>query len=460
MRPPFDPTLELVDAIRSEVTTRAGFVPQQRYDERLRSALRRTLEQCHAKTESEFLECLRRNGACFEFLIGEFVIGETYFLREWDLLDHVKRVHLRTAREREGDSLIRAWCAGCSSGEEAYSLAILFYEEGLLGRARIVGSDLSRAAVARAQRATYSRWSVRAVDQQRLTAYFQDAPGGIRPLEKFREHVRFVTLNLLSDPLAMLGPTAPPFDLILCRNVFIYFTPEAIELASSRFFDALAEGGCLVLGAADPPLRPKRPDIIVDSTPHGTVYRRDHRASQTSQAVPAEFLAREAPYEDVRLNAAPVEPSPAQPSPLVARRESELELVGHVRAIVGKGGVGPALAACRAALTRFPLSVELQFLLATLELHASHFREAVAAAERVVYLDGKMAMGHFVMASALARLGDVAGATRAFRNVDVLCREQSADEPVPLGEGETFAALREAAATELARIRPDPGTNA
>ena len=101
---------------------------------------------------------LETDDAALDDLLAELTVGETYFFREPSQFQFIRHTVLPEIRQRRGhDHVLRAWCAGCASGEEAYSLAILLLEEGLAGQCRLLATDLSRASLIKARRGTYAR---------------------------------------------------------------------------------------------------------------------------------------------------------------------------------------------------------------------------------------------------------------------------------------------------------------
>jgi chemotaxis protein methyltransferase CheR len=190
--------------------------------------------------------------ALLDAVIEALLNNETYFFRDrlpFDLLlgGPLKRLEQARARTRR----IAIWCAGCSTGQEAYSLAMAFAEE----RARwagwtieIVASDVSRAAIERARRGLYSQFEVqRGLAVTQMIRWFEEAGGGdwqVAP--QLRNAVRFEVGNLIEPP-----PRPGRFDVVLCRNVLLYFAPEMRRLAFLRLAEAIAPDGTLMLGAGE-----------------------------------------------------------------------------------------------------------------------------------------------------------------------------------------------------------------
>ncbi len=185
-------------------------------------------------------------------VIEALLNNETYFFRDklpFDLLmaGPVKRLE----KARASRKTLSIWCAGCSSGQEAYSLAMSFADEKLRWagwQIEIVGTDLSKAAIARAKAGTYSQFEVqRGLPVMQMIRHFDELGGGDwRISEALRRQVRFEARNITDKP-----PAPGRFDIILCRNLLLYFAPEMRRLAFNRMAEAIAPDGALMLGAGE-----------------------------------------------------------------------------------------------------------------------------------------------------------------------------------------------------------------
>ncbi|HTU10616.1 MAG TPA: protein-glutamate O-methyltransferase CheR [Allosphingosinicella sp.] len=194
----------------------------------------------------------RADPALQDIVIEALLNNETYFFRDklpFDLLmaGPIKRLE-RTRADRKRLSI---WCAGCSTGQEAYSLAMSFADEKLRWggwQIDIVGTDLSKAAVQRARSGTYSQFEVqRGLPVMQMIRWFDELGGGDWKIsDALRRQVRFEARNLIEPP-----PAPGRFDIILCRNVLLYFSPEMRRLAFNRLAEAVAPDGALMLGAGE-----------------------------------------------------------------------------------------------------------------------------------------------------------------------------------------------------------------
>lgn len=187
-----------------------------------------------------------------ETAIEALTTHETYFFREPNQLrafsrDVLPALHAANERTRR----LRLWSAGCSTGEEAYTLAMLLLEEPRFQgwELEVFGTDLSRRVLAAARHAEYGAASLRATDARRRRRFFEERPGGrVAVIEEARRLVSFGQLNLLDDARrSVVGRV----DAVFCRNVLIYLDLPARRRVLRGLYEALVPGGWLLLGHAE-----------------------------------------------------------------------------------------------------------------------------------------------------------------------------------------------------------------
>jgi chemotaxis protein methyltransferase CheR len=177
--------------------------------------------------------------------------NETYFFRDRAPFDLIQRHALpELAKARHASKRLRIWSAGCSTGQETYSLAMLFAEEPQKWAGwtiDILGTDVSNSCVDRARNGSYSQFEVqRGLGINQMIKWFEECADGWRAVEALRRPVRFQVHNLLEPP-----PHPAAFDIVLCRNVLLYLNPEKKTLAFDRIASAMADDGWLMLGAGE-----------------------------------------------------------------------------------------------------------------------------------------------------------------------------------------------------------------
>jgi chemotaxis protein methyltransferase CheR len=321
-------------------------------------------------------------------LIEEVTVGETFFLRDRRQL---QAIDWQRALESAEGGTIRIWSAACSTGEEPYSLALLAAETffPVPPPVRILATDISSAALAVAQRGRYRPRAIREVEPDLRRRYFHEDGGTHLVAESLRRGVSFVRHNLVRDPVPPLGEAA--FDLIVCRNVLIYFDAETTLRVLDRLERALRPGGTLVLGVADalcrtgpqlgrfadPPVAASRPSL-------GSKLRRRQPTSAPS-----------------------TEPEP-EPVPSVAER------LAAALSAADAGRPAEGLAEATAAATADPLNADAYFVRGLLELNSGRTEEAIASLRRALYVDPTFGLAAFKLARAYEASGDGVAARRSY----------------------------------------------
>jgi chemotaxis protein methyltransferase CheR len=306
-------------------------------------------------------------------LLDEVAVKETSFLRDARQLATIDWNALLESARTHGDGHVRAWSAGCATGEEPYTLALLACEA--FGTAappvRILATDLSRAALAHAAAGRYRPRAVRDLDPEQLERWFvrEDdtyvVDGRLRALVELERH------NLVRDPVPPLGRL--PFDLILCRNVMIYFDLPTVESVIGSLERALRSGGSLVVGAADALC--------------GTGAASARPADRRQAAQERRPLGRSRPREDALAEALRAADA--------GRRD---EAIAHAAGLLADN----------------PLDADAYFLRGLVQLESGELEPAVGSLRRALYIDPSFGLAAFKLGRAHDALGDVAAARRAY----------------------------------------------
>ncbi|HXS62838.1 MAG TPA: CheR family methyltransferase [Streptosporangiaceae bacterium] len=313
-------------------------------------------------------------------LIDEVTVQETAFLRDGDQLDLIAWHSLASGAQQSRSGPVRVWSAACASGEEAYTLALLATEAFAPAPApvEILGTDVSRSALAAAEAGRYRERSVRALGPESRQRYFDLKPDGsyvvtgeLRRLVRFRRH------NLVRDPVPPLGEDS--FDVVVCRNVLIYFAAPIAGSVAGKLERSLSQNGIIVLGAADALTR-------AGGAPRP-------RAEQAARRVPEPKFAAAQP-----------------PGPPPSRAE---RLTAAVRA-ADLGDRNAALDQVMTLIGQDPLDAEAQFIHGLVALEAGEPGVAAAALRRALYADSRFAVAAFALGRAYDALSDFAAARRAY----------------------------------------------
>jgi len=455
----------------------------------VRQAVERDFKHGEEFVVADYISYLETNSSALDDLVAAVTIGETYFLRdpahfsliEHDLLKKLAPTHV-----------FRAWCAGCSSGEEPFSLAILLDKLGLIDRASIYATDISTAALAKAEQAQYGEWSFRGLSSGHyLRKYFQKVGARFVLDKKIKEKVTFAQLNLSSHDYPSVARGLWNLDLILCRNVLIYFDQKTIESTARGFYESLAEDGILITGPSDPPLHHYAPfQLVIDN--QSSYYRKNNK---NSRAPSREFVSSDLNPDTISQAISQVRPQvtrlvlPVKTSPKTKRSatsaakmpvENEqaqkllkahqafssgkhaevIALIGcmtedldatmlHCQSLASTSGSQEAIKLLESSLLRFPLSPALNYMLALLQIDAGNLDAAIGALRKTLYLDPSLAVVHFTYGVTLKRKGDIKGAIKSLRNVLDICANSDKTAILELSDGETVGRIFELAKREL-----------
>lgn len=371
VKPSVDPRLEELIAYH------AGLRLDPRARRRLAEAVAERLAATGARSEAEYVQRVTRprvDERELDVLAAALSVGETHFLRApQQLAALAARVLPRLAAERPGP--VRVWCAGCASGEEAYTIALLGSEIGV--PVAVLGTDLDAAAIARARAGRYRERALRKLDEATRRRHFTRAADGlfqVRPALAAACRFRAGSLKHL--------PARGPFDLILCRNVLLYFSRVEARLALRRFATLLRDGGVLALGAAEAS-HARLADLEPDPG-GGALFVRAPRATRR-------------PVRDAE-------------SPPARRPPDDL---ASARAAFDAGDVAAALAAAERALSADPFAAEAHLMRGLLLERAGRTADAAAAYLRATTLDPAFAMAWSCLARVREGSGDRVGARAA-----------------------------------------------
>jgi chemotaxis protein methyltransferase CheR len=368
-------------------------------------------------------------------LILPLTIGETYFFRDsgqFSLLRH--RILPELIDRNHGRRSLRIWSAGCSTGEEPYSLAILVHE--LLPTHDdwdivIVGTDVNKDAIATARRGIYRHHSLRTLDHGLRNRYFHQYRSEWELDGRFRSMVSFRQVNLLKDRFPDSTADLSDLDLIVCRNVFIYFDRTAVTRVITKFTNTLHVGGYLVTSHAE--LHDQKPNgLCLKAFPESVIYQRQGVAAQgpetrspQSPAVQVPSVVPKPVPQSSTVLRQPRAISPARPArysvveaPLTTLRpgdndcsqdaSSGLEaLYRQAREYADVGNYEAARRDCQLALSKESLAEKPYYLLAQIAEVQGDLAAAKNFLKKILYLSPAAVAAHLELGALYAREKDL-----------------------------------------------------
>lgn len=414
----------------------------------------------------------------FQLLAQHLTVGETYFFRDRPVMDAVaSRVLAPLVDARRGrDQRLRIWSAGCCTGEEPYSLAILLHQ--MLPDLRnwdvaITATDINARFLRRAAAAVYGEWSFRDTPPGFRESYFTPtADGRYALLPEIRRMVRFSRLNLAAAAYPSAAGGIEAVDLIFCRNVLMYFKPAAIDSVVARFRATLSDGGWLVVSPSEASAELCR-RFVMHSFPGAILYQRNDAedracsADRCAEPQPAVHLAPDPPPmlaptpaadrphppasilpASAAADAAPLPPAPtaetlfregrygeAVEALLDATPNEPAALSMLTRALANLGRLDEALCWCERWIAADRMGVGPRYLQAVILTECRDVEGARAALRRAIYLQPDFVMAHFALGNLARDGGRVDDARRHFSNALGALRGCDPDVPVPESDG-------------------------
>jgi chemotaxis protein methyltransferase CheR len=425
-----------LEQLEQRVAARLGLQLRPRNRESLRracAARARVLSLQHVEAYLTLLEGPSpASDREWDWLAAHLTNTESYFFRDEGQMALLRSRVLPALIERSAHRRsLRVWSAGCATGEEAYTLAILLSEllpRGEVWDARVLGTDANERALEKARRGIYTGWSFRRMPPELRARYFRAVAGGEAVDASIRSRVTFRRQNLLTEPCPVGESPTQPMDLILCRNVFIYFTRDAVRSVLQTLAGSLREGGYLMTGHAevhDENPAQLRPKIF----PGSVVYERVSAASggiqesggetpgYPSGAPPGrtapegqQMLARgetpgipNTPGDHGYSNTAAPHPAPAQ---------SDRTLYEEALALADQGALEEAAERCGRAIAADPMSAAAYHLLAQIAEEQGEVETARECLKKLIYLEPSQPAAYLDLAALYDRSGDRARARK------------------------------------------------
>src|SRR5438477_7837401 len=388
-------TKTTLEHLRSLIHKQTGLRDRNCDSQRLRKLVDTRVRALNLTSIDEYATLLesgeRESRAELRELTVGLTTGETHFFSDrgqFDLLE--KTILPRLIEERSSKRTLRIWSEGCSTGDEAYSMAIAL--DSLLSNrpgwtVDIRGTDINPASIDKARAGTYTNWSFRVIRENLKSTYFDYSPDQWTLKSRIRQAVRFSILDLIRDSFPSIGSGIHDMDLILCRNVFIYFEPDSVRRVLQKMSNALRPGGYLLTAHGEVHGH-ELDQLEALSFPESSVYRRRPLESQQSRLQ----TQSRAEAQNAAAN--------RSPAPSVAHCEQ------LARECANKADYQAAEEWCHRALTEDPFSVSGYYLLGKIAEERKQMDRAKELLKKVLYLDPSYIPAYLDLAEAYDREKD------------------------------------------------------
>jgi chemotaxis protein methyltransferase CheR len=415
--------------------------------------------------------------------LGEFLtVGETYFFREINGLHFFQKTILPEiiGRKKTGTKEINIWSAGCCTGEEPFTIAILLNESGLDlhdWKINLVATDINKNFLEKARKGIYTHWSFRETPPQIKQLYFRQVGQNWEILPKVKSMVSFSWLNLADiQNLSAIGAMQKA-DVIFCRNVLMYFTPQLIHQTAAFFYDFLNEPGWFITSQVE--LNDQYFGMFMPvSCGNCQVYQKyrsvpvtaakslSDEKSRTKITLP-KSNAIAAGLKPIKKNDADAK-KPAMPEPVaeilyetgqyracadlcLAKIKSgvanERQFALLIRSLGNLGELKAAKTACEQLIAKNPGIANSYYLYATILMESGDQEGSIMALRKVIYLEPDHLMGHFNLFTMLKKNGEHKLAEIHRKNVFMLIKNMNDNEPVQGAEGLTAGSIRQITGT-------------
>ncbi len=490
---------QLLSHLSELVTTLMGlYFPEARWGDLERGIVSSARELGFADIEA-FIKWLRSTPLTknhVEILANHLTVGETYFFREKEsfqvLEEHVFSELIRTRHENE--KRLRIWSAGCSTGEEPYSIAILLSR--LIPDLKdwnitITATDINLRSLKKASEGLYSEWSFRSAPSWIKESYFKRIENGhyeiIPPIKKM---VTFEYLNLAEDVYPSLLNNTNAMDLIFCRNVLMYFSAERARKVVQGLYNSLLNDGWLLVSPTEA-FKCLSSQFVTVNFSGTTLYRKDSKKPQTTEDIrraeiplytphiesKAEFSRFFGYIPEPQVVSASPESIPAReiekpeaeetpPDPYMEAvmmfeqgryAEATEKLTGSslkgkgnpkalallARACANQGRLADALKWCKKAIAADTLNPGYHYLLATILLEHGLLEETIQSLKKALYLDPHFVLAYFVLGNIMQKQGEPETSRKYFKNAFELASAHKPEEALPESEGMTAGRLSE-----------------
>jgi chemotaxis protein methyltransferase CheR len=449
---------------RDLIAERAGIYFEPGKQELLKANLLQRMADCGLKNFSDYFSLLSSPAGTKEFerLLNLITIPETYFFRDQAQFRALERVvipEMVKKRSYPGASL-RIWSAGCSTGEEPYTIAMIM-AAGMVGAeyppSQILATDVSHDALETARRGVYTARSVRQMPQEYRNRFFTRKGDQYFLDESIKQMVDFRYFNLVTEPYPVLEMSG--WDIIFCRNVTIYFQPEATKKVIHNFYRSLREGGYLFAGYSES-LRYLSDEFATVQMEGTFLYKkgapkkkprektrrtrgrrpRTGRSARQQRPKKAVHTAKSEEIEQICARAKELleQGQPEQACELLnpyveGSTPPERALLLHAEIALNHGDLEKAVQLCEKIVHREPLSIVGHYLLGIIYLTWEDEPRAIEKFKKVLYLEPEHALARFNLADLYSQAGQFDEARLEYTNVVRLLRE------VPEAFDERFA---------------------
>lgn len=425
----------------------------------------------------------------FEFLARQLTVGETYFFREKPHLDFFRKTIIPEiiASRQHSNPTIRIWSAGCCTGEEPYSLAMLLWEsvpDISQWKVTILATDVNQTYLDKAGKGLFSAWSFRETPEAIRQRYFTQKGNQWQIVPEIRTMVTFMRLNLATGIYPSDTNNTAGYDVIFCRNVLMYFALSQIKMVTSRFYQALNPDGFLIPGIVESN-NDNFPAFFPINVGNCTIYACQEQVAQkkvqsiqdfpaSSRRIdPAAKIPKKAKSEKLAetvIRDLPVSPIDRnyKPDPeilfglgrydecirhcreLLVQEPDNMQILDLMtKSLANSGNLNEALAFATKLVENRQAGPDHFYFVATIFSEMGEEQKAIDLLKKALYLDPHHLLSHYLIGRILKKLNNRKSAARHLNNALELLSAFQSDQMISDADGLTAGRLKQMVMSSL-----------
>ncbi|QZY57300.1 CheR family methyltransferase [Crassaminicella profunda] len=455
---------DVFEKISSFVQTRFGlYFSEKRFNDLIRGVIN-AAKQKNIDFE-EYIDLILLNKLSQEDikqLTACLTIGETYFFRDKKLFEILRQkilpdmIHAKKCTDKK----LKIWSAGCSSGEEAYSVAILIKElipDYKDWDIKIIATDINHSSLSKARKGIYREWSFRGVDLNIKNKYFKKINDMCYKLDdEIMELVTFHHLNL-ADPMYVLDHMIMNhIDIIFCRNVLMYFSKYHVSQIINRFYNMIVNGGWFVVAPSE--------SLFLNGTFFTPInvngmflYNKNMKQNNFMESFSENIIQKELfiqnevkiypknEYKNMSIESliTPIEDRSSKKEGLQEKKVDVGDFEKLSRSFANEGKLEEAIQWCKKAIAIDKINPLYYYLLASIQQEQGNMDEAIGSLKKAIYLDSDFIMAYFDLGNLYLKKEKYKEAFKNFDNACILLNHFNEEEIIPHSEEMSAGVLKE-----------------
>jgi len=417
-----------------------------------------------------------------DLLASHLTINETFFWREPKTFEALERVILPELlkRKKYSNKRIKIWSAGCSGGEEPYSIAIAlrrFVPDIKNWKIKIIATDISPVMLKKAEIGIYGKWSFRGTPSWLKETYFrQVSPDKFEINPEIKKMVNFSYLNLADNKYPSLINNTNAIDIIYCRNVLMYFNQARFNKVVKSFYNSLVDGGYLIVSANELSYL-SFTEFETINVPEFVLYKKNTQTKHSSYEPPKaiDYNGFTKTIKEEVLNVEePVEFS-KNVLDIIEKEKNKVKITNNddvksmflsgnyhdvikilndkdktsenslllIKSLANIGEIDSAAKVCETAISKYKLDYELHFLNASILQNQNKHNEAISSLQKAIFINPDFILAYYSLANNMIKNDNIKGAIKNYKNALSIMRKLDDDEIVEESEGLTVGRLKE-----------------